>query len=152
MRICRADKWFLLLLALAGIGLSAGIYAPRTTSGSFLEVRINGVRTATYPLSSNGTQTISGANGGSNTFKIENGIVYMQQADCHDKVCVGMKGISKTGETIVCLPHKLVLAIVATDEEPSGPDAVTGSRGALPSLPTWDRTSFTLYNESEGTR
>lgn len=152
MRVCRADKWFLLLLVLAGIGLSAGIYMPRTASGSYVEIRVDGVRTAAYPLSSNRTQTISGADGGLNTFEIRNGIVTMREADCHDKVCVGMKGISKTGETIVCLPHKLVLAIVATDEEPSGPDAVTGSRGALPAVPARDRASFTLYNESEETR
>lgn len=132
MRIHRADKWFLLLLILAGIGLSVGIYMPRTVSGSYVEIRIDGVRTAAFPLSSNRTQTISGADGSSNTFEIRDGIVFMREADCHDKVCVGMRGISKTGETIVCLPHKLVLAIVATDEEPSGPDAVTGSRSGLP--------------------
>lgn len=132
MRIHQADKWFLFLLILAGIGLSVSIYMPRTVSGSYVEIRVNGVRTAAYPLSSNRTQTISGADGGSNTFEIQNGIVYMREADCHDKVCVGMKGISNTGETIVCLPHKLVLAIVTAAEEPSGPDAVTGSRNGLP--------------------
>lgn len=149
MCIHRADKWFLLLLVLAGISLSAGIYIPRTASGSYVEIRVDGVCTAAYPLSSNRTQTISGADGGSNTFEIRNGIVYMREADCHDKVCVGMKGISKTGETIVCLPHKLVLAIVGTDEEPSGPDAVTGSRSKPPAAPAGSKTSFTLYKESE---
>lgn len=132
MNVNRADKWFLLLLVLAGIGLSAGIYLPHTVSGSYVEIRIDGVRTAAYPLSSNLTQTIPGPDGSSNTFEIRNGTVYMREADCHDQVCVGMRGISNIGETIICLPHKLVLAIVGSDHEPSGPDAVTGMRAGPP--------------------
>ncbi len=50
----------------------------------------------------------------------------MKEADCPDKVCVGMRRISKSGETIVCLPHKLVIAIVNADPDSSVPDAVTG--------------------------
>ena len=104
MKIKRGDKLFLLFLFLAGIGLGAGIYLPRSGPGSHVEVRINGTAVATYPLSSNLRQTISCPDGGSNTFEIKDGVVFMREADCHDKVCVGMRGISSAGETIVCLP------------------------------------------------
>lgn len=126
MKIKRGDKLFLLFLFLAGIGLGAGIYLPRSGPGSHVEVRINGTAVATYPLSSNLRQTISCPDGSSNTFEIKDGVVFMREADCHDKVCVGMRGISSAGETIVCLPHKLVLAIAGPDGATPGLDAVTG--------------------------
>lgn len=134
MEIKRADKRFLLFLILLGIGLSIVVYMPRTGSGTHLEIRINGQKTASYPLSSDRRETIACPDGGSNTYEIKNGAVYMREADCHDKICVGMHSISKPGETIVCLPHKLVLAVVTSDgKQLPGPDAVTGSANQHPS-------------------
>ncbi len=46
-----------------------------------------------------------------NVLVIENGEAYIKRANCPDKICVAHRKISKTGETIVCLPHKLVVEI-----------------------------------------
>ncbi len=47
---------------------------------------------------------------GKNTIVIENSKVYVKDADCSNKLCE--KGhISKGGQSIVCLPNKLVVAI-----------------------------------------
>ena len=35
----------------------------------------------------------------------------MIEADCPDKLCVHQKAIERTNETIVCLPHKVVVEI-----------------------------------------
>lgn len=126
MKINRTDMILILLLFLFGIVISLMIYLPHTNSGNYVEVRIDGVTTDTYSLSENRTERIPCPNGGSNQFKIQDGVVYMTEADCPDKVCIDMHGISKSGETIVCLPHKLVLAIVRTDDESPELDAVTG--------------------------
>lgn len=48
---------------------------------------------------------------GTNTIVIENGQVRVTDADCPDKICEQMGLISKPGETIVCLPHKLVVEV-----------------------------------------
>ena len=50
---------------------------------------------------------------GVNVVKIENGAVSMESADCPDKVCVNHASIKKSGETIVCLPHKVVVEVTA---------------------------------------
>jgi len=34
------------------------------------------------------------------------------EADCPDKICVKHTNIKNAGETIICLPHKLVIEIV----------------------------------------
>ncbi len=124
----KPDNVLIFILVLIGLCLSAVIYLPRAGSGSRVEVRINGDAVASYPLSSARTETISNPDGGSNTVEIKDGAAYMKEADCPDKVCVGMHRISKPGETIVCLPHKLVIAIVSADADAdsSVPDAVTG--------------------------
>ena len=54
---------------------------------------------------------------GKNVVRIENGAVFMESADCPDQVCVQHKKISKTGETIVCLPHKIVVEVKADNSQ-----------------------------------
>ena len=48
---------------------------------------------------------------GSNLVVIRNHCAYVKEADCKDKLCVHQKPIRKRGETIVCLPHKVVVQI-----------------------------------------
>ena len=48
---------------------------------------------------------------GSNTVVVESGKISDDDADCPDKVCVNMGWKSRRGETITCLPHKLVIEI-----------------------------------------
>ena len=46
----------------------------------------------------------------------------MTDADCGDHTCIETGDINDVGESIVCLPHRLVLKITA--EEENGPDAI----------------------------
>ena len=55
---------------------------------------------------------------GSNTLVIEDGAVSVTQADCPDKVCVAQGAIRYNGETIVCLPNRVVVEVTGA-EEPS---------------------------------
>ena len=43
--------------------------------------------------------------------EIKDGEVSVKEADCPDKICVNHKKISNVGESIICLPHKLVIEI-----------------------------------------
>lgn len=124
MKTRKPDFIFIMILFLLGLCLSILIILPRTTTGNHVEIRADGKILDTYPLSTDRTESIQTSTG-TNTFYIKDGTVYMKEADCHDKVCVNMHGISRTGETIVCLPHKLVLEIVNKDGE-APLDAVTG--------------------------
>lgn len=49
--------------------------------------------------------------GEKNKIEIKNGQVRMIEANCHDRLCVKSRPISKSGEMIVCLPHKLYIKI-----------------------------------------
>lgn len=46
-----------------------------------------------------------------NTVTIKNKTVYMESADCKNQICVRHKKISKKGESIICLPNKVIIEI-----------------------------------------
>ena len=46
-----------------------------------------------------------------NILLIEDGVANMYEANCPDQICVKHVPISKNGETIVCLPNKVVVTI-----------------------------------------
>ena len=48
---------------------------------------------------------------GTNTVIIKDGEVFVQKADCKNQVCVKSGKISKKGESIVCLPNKVIVEI-----------------------------------------
>ena len=52
-----------------------------------------------------------------NILVIENGKADMIEATCPDGVCVDHAPISNVGETIVCLPQKVVVTIVGSGSE-----------------------------------
>ena len=45
----------------------------------------------------------------SNTVVIKNGEVFMKEATCKNQICVKHKKISKSGESIVCLPNRVTV-------------------------------------------
>lgn len=87
------------------------------TEGEFAVVKIDGKETERYPLSVNTEVVIETENNGKNTLVIEDGKAFIKNATCPDKICEGHSKISFKGETIVCLPHKVVIEIVASDSE-----------------------------------
>lgn len=48
---------------------------------------------------------------GKNTLLIKNNSIQMKSANCNDALCVKQGNISKVGQTIICLPHKLIIEI-----------------------------------------
>lgn len=78
--------------------------------GARVVVYIDGESAEAYSLKEDGVYQIQ-TEAGSNSFRIEHGSVWMESADCPDKLCIHMGKVGKNGETIVCLPHKLVLQI-----------------------------------------
>lgn len=80
-------------------------------SGTYAVVSVNGTEIARYPLDKDIETVISSEDGHVNTLVIKDGKASVTEADCPDKLCVRHKEISMAGETIVCLPHKLVISI-----------------------------------------
>lgn len=109
------------LLATAGLLL----FNLLKTQGDYVSVKINGEEKYRYSLSENvDTVIYTGENNNQeNRLIIENNQAYIISADCPDNICVGHRPVSNVNESIVCLPHKVVVEIVS-DEAENAPDVV----------------------------
>lgn len=58
-----------------------------------------------------------------NVIRVENGFVFMLDADCPDKLCKKQGKIRNSGETIICLPNKIVIRIEAEKQNSDVVDA-----------------------------
>ena len=106
--LTRAD----LLLILVLFAVCGGFFLCRKLSGPGMTVRISVENQVIRELPLNKDTAFTVTNDyGTNTVIIEAGTVYVTDADCPDKICEDMGKISKPGETIICLPHKLIIEV-----------------------------------------
>ena len=85
-------------------------------SGDSVAISIDNQSYATLPLDQNTTLTIPGKNGGENILEIKNGAASITHADCPDKLCVHQKEIKNQGESLVCLPHKVIVSVISSEK------------------------------------
>lgn len=82
----------------------------------------------TIPLGSDGTYNIVSSTDyfgeGFNSLTVSDGSIYVDSADCPDKLCVSQGKISRDGESILCLPHHIIVRV-----EGGGGDTVDGIAG-----------------------
>ena len=102
-----------IILCMAALGFGIMIFGNRGDGGT-LTVTIDGKVYGTYDMSKDQEITMDESTG-YNRFEIKDGVVSMVEADCPDQYCVEHAAIHREGETIVCLPHKVVLEITEGD-------------------------------------
>ena len=86
-------------------------------SPELLEIVQRGTVIETYPLAEDQTIRITDTEGHYNIVEISQGVVRVTEADCSNQDCVRQGGISKSGESIICLPHQLVIRIKGAAQE-----------------------------------
>lgn len=86
--------------------------------GNVCQIYTNNVLTETINLADEGTYNIYDTSGNIIlTYEIKNRAVDVVSSDCDNKLCVNQSAIHRDGESIVCLPQKIVLAIKSDEEE-----------------------------------
>ena len=98
-------------------------YQAATTKNAAVVIYVEDKEVGRYSLSEDRTIEVEGKDEGKNIFRIRNGKVSVIKASCPDKICVHHKKISKNGETIVCLPNRVVVEV--RSEEDSEIDTTT---------------------------
>ena len=107
----------ILAIGLIVLGFALSFYlAMGQDEGGQVEVRTAGELYGVYSLDEDQTVTVKQGSS-ENEFEIKDGQVRMLHANCHNHDCIQQGAISRTGETIVCLPHKLVLEVTGGEEE-----------------------------------
>ena len=113
----------LLILGLLLCAVSLWLFLRPGGTGAYVAVSQDGIERFRLPLHQDQTMEISDAGLGYNTLVIEDGKAYIRDADCGDHTCIHTGKISREGERIICLPHKLIIEIIGGDA--SGMDAST---------------------------
>ncbi len=115
--IKKRDIILALVLILLGI-VCYGVIRLGQKKGSQVIIYEDQKEIGRYDLNTDTTKEIQTAKG-INILEIKNGMAYVTEADCPDQVCIRMGKILKTGENIVCLPHKLVIQVEGDDGQKS---------------------------------
>ena len=77
-----------------------------------LRITVSGEEYGTYSLEKDQVIKV----GDTNVCEIKDKKVSMISADCPDQLCIHQRTIQLQGETIVCLPNKVVLEIMGTKQ------------------------------------
>lgn len=119
-RKSRNDVLFIAVLLLIVVLAGAAFFFLRG-EGDSVTVSVDGKHYGTYPLHTDLTLSIRTGEGGEqqNLLVIRDGKALVESATCPDGICAAHKPISREGESIVCLPHRVVITVHTTDgEEP----------------------------------
>ena len=116
----RLKRDIILVLSMVIIAAAAFLiinYAVKK-GGRYAVIKVDGQVIKTLDLNREETTIeVNGYQGGVNRIVIKDGKVSMTEADCPDELCVKTGKISRTGETIVCLPHRVVVEIKGSQED-----------------------------------
>ncbi|MGK0605395.1 NusG domain II-containing protein [Enterococcus gilvus] len=106
----------LVLLSFAPVVVFSLNRASSSTQEAVLSV--DGEEIKTFDLSDksqNYTYRYEEKDGDYNLIEVKDGRIRIKEADCGDQICVRRGWIDQSGETIVCLPHKLLIEIKSSD-------------------------------------
>ena len=103
--------------------VAAVFYGKNRDQGDQVIVKMDNQVYGTYPLSKDQEITIDVGDGQYNLLIIKDGFADVIDASCPDHLCVNMKSISLEGESIVCLPNKVIVEI-DSDEAQSDIDVM----------------------------
>lgn len=112
----KRDLLLIMALLLVCAVSAVAVYFLQSKNGAYAVVTIDGSEYGRYDLSKEQTIEIRKDGVVTNTLQIIDGHADMTDADCPDKLCVHQKAISKSTESIICLPNKVVVTIEGGSE------------------------------------
>ena len=118
----KGDILLVLLLLTLCAALFALSFADFSEGGRYARVSVDGEELILLDLDEDIEYSVQNEYG-INTIVVAQGEVSVSFADCADGTCTAYAPISRTGECIVCLPHRLSVTVVSGGEPEV--DAVT---------------------------
>ena len=107
----KRNDWILLgILLTVGTVMLIALYAIFGKTGAEAVITVDGEEIARLPLDQDTELVVSGYNEGTNTVVVQEGIVYVRDASCPDKICV-QTGHADELKSIVCLPNRVVITV-----------------------------------------
>lgn len=128
----KGDKILFVIVISVLLIMSAGTYAYKLAfkgKDKIAVIKADGKVVKTINLSKlRGTEKFDIKEGNHfNTIVAEKDKISIIDADCPDKVCIKTGWISDAGESIVCLPNKLIISIEGGETSDKAPTDIDGA-------------------------
>lgn len=92
------------------------LYGVDHGAGAYVQIEVDGKVVETLPIDTDTTHEIVSDENGTNILTIKDGYAKMVEANCPDGLCTNQKKINRNGESIICLPHKVVVSVVSEND------------------------------------
>lgn len=114
----------ILLISVSAFGVLKFIQS-QNEADSMVIIKDDGVIVKTFPFTERTEEVFYFDDGAEiNVVVIKDGIVTVSEANCRDQICVKSQSISRSGEIIVCLPHKFTVEIFSESAEDHSLDSI----------------------------
>jgi hypothetical protein len=120
MKLKPLDIVVIVVLVFITLGSSAAAFinSNKSYNNKYVEIEVKGKLYKKLPLDNSSNERIQiDTDLGNNIIEIINGKIRILDADCPDKICIQDGSISKPGDILVCLPHKVVISIKGQNSE-----------------------------------
>lgn len=107
----KQDFILILLILVSAAAVFAGYRLWNRGAGEEVVVYEGEKELVRFSLEENTEYLILSDNGGTNLLVIRDGRADVTEASCPDQICVHQAPVNTTGETIVCMPHKIIVTI-----------------------------------------
>lgn len=107
----RKDIIIIALALLAALALYLVSQVSLGAEASVVVVTVDGEEVLRKPLAMENRYEIAQDDGSLNVIRVEDGAVFMEEANCRDGLCIRQGKMRNGAKTIVCLPHKVVVQL-----------------------------------------
>lgn len=122
MKTRRNDIILIAVLLIVGGTLALFLWITRQTGGS-VSVTVDGEPVMELPLGKDAEVEIGGG-AHTNVLVIKDGTAQVVEASCPDQICIRQGAVRYAGESIVCLPNRLIVTVEGGQE--NGVDGMAG--------------------------
>ena len=108
----RGDMFLLLFLLVFLLGAFFA-FRQEAGEGCYAEIRVDGELYRQVQLTGHQVREefLVETSRGRNLIVVEGKRIWVEEADCPDKICVRSGHLTQAGETAACLPHKLLIEV-----------------------------------------
>ena len=107
----KKDIIIIALALLAALALYLVSQVSLGAEASVVVVTVDGEEVLRKPLAMENRYEIAQDDGSLNVIRVEDGAVFMEEANCRDVLCIRQCKMRNGAKTIVCLPHKVVVQL-----------------------------------------
>lgn len=110
---------FIAVFALGLLYYNTQQFDPLTSDNGKVIIRVDGDVYGEYPLNEDAEIMVGDKEGHYNMIVIESETVSMIESDCRDQICVHTAPITRQGQSIICLPNRVMVEVRLLKEDES---------------------------------